>query len=162
MDLALRARDLLTKAGTEVRKVSQNMMPGTLSKFGLVAALEDFFDETNEMENLQVNYNIKPLKTSLPENKTIMIYRIAQEMTNNTIKHAQATQIDFSLYEEDNKIFIDYTDNGIGFNPEQHSEGKTLGVSGIHSRVQFIEGNVKLKTAPGKGCRYFITIPLHS
>lgn len=160
-EMAVKAKELLNKAGTEVRKVSQNMMPGTLSRFGLVAALEDLFDELEDCEKYQLDCSIEQLDYRLPENMEIMIYRIVQEMINNTLKHADGDKVSFTFARKNAHILVDYSDNGKGFNPGDYRSDKSLGLSGIKSRVDFLKGRLKINTHPGKGCQYVIAVPVN-
>jgi len=153
-----KAENLLKQAGGEVRKISQNMMPVVLSKFGLLEALEDMFDKLNEMEELEVKTNIEGGKERLSENTEIMLYRVIQEMVNNTLKHAKAKSIEFSCKKEAGTIIIDYRDDGVGFDMENLPHSASLGVYGIQSRIDFLKGKLKVETAKGKGTFYQITL----
>ena len=154
-----KATQLITEASGEIRKISRNMMPGVLSKLGLCYALEDLFETVNEMDGLQVHIKMDDHKERLPENTEIMIYRIVQEMINNTIKHAKASEITFELSWNKNEIHMVYEDNGIGFNPEDKLEDKGLGLAGIRSRTDLLRGKMEIEAEKGKGTRYTFRIP---
>ncbi len=158
--LLKKANQLLKRAGGEVRKISHNMMPGVLSKFGLQEALEDLFENVEDGGEIVVDYVVDHKAERMEENMEIMLYRIVQEMLNNTLKHAQATKIVFSLNKETEKLIIRYFDNGKGFDQKEIKLEKSLGLSGIRSRVDFLKGSMTLQTEPGKGTRYDISIPL--
>ncbi|HEY9115783.1 MAG TPA: sensor histidine kinase [Bacteroidales bacterium] len=160
IEMLNKAEMLLKQAGGEVRKISQNMMPVVLSKFGLLEALEDMFEKLDELEDIEVNANFSGSEQRLPENMEIMLYRVIQEMVNNTLKHAQAKTIEFSCKKSDETIVIDYKDDGKGFDLEKLPHNKSLGVFGIKSRVDFLKGKLQVNTAVGKGTHYQITIPV--
>ncbi len=159
-DLFKRATKLLNEAGGEVRKISRNMMPGVLSKLGLRDALEDLFESVNDIEGVNTNLKINCRKERLPENTEIMIYRVVQELVNNTIKHAKASEITFEINRTQEYIRIVYSDNGIGFDKTKVIKGKGLGLNGIRSRIDFLNGKLSLQTGIGKGTHYEIEIPL--
>lgn len=159
-DMLKKANKLLKDAGKEVRQISHNMMPGVLSKFGLQEAIEDLFEDVEKAGDLMVNLQLTCGDSRLPENMEIMIYRIIQEMLNNTLKHAKASKISLYISRDDDEIFLDFTDDGIGFDEEKLPLDKNLGLSGIRSRVEYLGGTIKLTSSEGKGTRYAITIPL--
>jgi two-component system, NarL family, sensor kinase len=157
-----KAIHLLEQATGEVRRISHNMMPGLLTKLGLYEAVEDLFDNLNEMKDMQAHAEIQGNKSRLPENNEIMIYRIIQEMVNNTLKYAKAHRIDLSIKISNPHMTIHYQDDGIGFdvNEKINSGIKSLGLKSIESRVAFLNGELKINSAPGKGVDFLIVIPV--
>jgi len=157
-----KANKLLKDAGKEVRQISHNMMPGVLSKFGLREAIEDLFEDVEDTGDLDIDLQIKCKKERLPENTEIMIYRVIQEMLNNTLKHANASAISLFAERTDEQIIIEYADNGDGFEIDKLPQSKSLGLSGIRSRIDYLGGHIELTSKQGKGTRYSITIPINS
>ncbi|MEJ2593666.1 MAG: sensor histidine kinase [bacterium] len=154
-----KATQLITEASGEIRKISRNMMPGVLSKLGLYDALEDLFETVNGMDELQVHLKLDDHRERLPENTEIMLYRIVQELVNNTVKHAKASEITFELSREGDKIQMIYADNGTGFDPEDKMEDKGLGLAGIRSRTDLLGGTMKINAEKGNGTHYTFQIP---
>jgi two-component system, NarL family, sensor kinase len=154
-----KATKLLEQATGDVRRISHNMMPGLLTKFGLYEAVEDLFENVNEMEGISAEVKIEGEKARLPENKEIMLYRIIQEMVNNTLKHAQASKVVLKMEIQPKLLKMIYSDNGKGFDLENMLELKTIGLTSIQSRVKFLEGDVIVTTQPGEGVKYEMEIP---
>ena len=159
-DTFRKAQRMLDNAGKEVRRISHDMMPGVLTKFGLKEAVEDLFEEIRDLGKIDIRLNLACADERLPEDMEIMLYRVVQEMANNTIKHAQASRIDCSLIRNPQSIEIDYSDNGIGFDEESLPHDRSLGLYGIRSRIDFLSGNVELVSNEGKGSRFRIFVPL--
>ncbi len=159
-DMLNKANKLLKEASKEVRQISHNMMPGVLSKFGLKEAVEDMFEKVEDTGEAKVDLRLEMEDRRLPENTEIMVFRIIQEMLNNTLKHAKASKITFSLKKAGDKLQMEFADDGIGFDEDKIPKEKNLGLSGIRSRVEYLGGSVKLESRPGKGTRYFIDITL--
>lgn len=155
-----KANKLLKDASKEVRQISHNMMPGVLSKFGLREAIEDLFEDVEDTGDLDIDLQVKCKKERLPENTEIMIYRVIQEMLNNTLKHANASAISLFVERTDEQIIIEYADNGDGFVTDKIPQNKSLGLSGIRSRIDYLGGHIELTSKQGKGTRYSITIPI--
>jgi signal transduction histidine kinase len=159
-DTFRKAQKMLDNAGKEVRRISHDMMPGVLSKFGLRDAIEDLFEEIRDTGKLDIRLTLKCSSERLPENLEIMLYRVVQEMLNNTIKHAKASRIDCTVTRKPQAIEIDYADDGIGFDEDALPQDKSLGLFGIRSRVDFLSGTVDIKSAKDKGTRFHILVPL--
>lgn len=156
-----RAEELLTQASGDVRKISHNMMSSILTKLGLEEALEDLFEKVNESKNLAARVTIMNDDAfSLSENSEIMIYRIVQELVNNTIKHAEASVISLNMVFDQKNLTLQYSDNGQGFNYKEKMEAGTVGLSSLQTRVEFLSGELNLDTSPGKGYLCYIQIPL--
>jgi len=156
--LISKAIQSLEQANSDVRKISRNLMPGIISKLGLYEALEELFDYLSQQTGIDVVCNINIPEDRIPEHKEIMIYRIVQEMVNNTIKHAEAGKIEFQLDVSDH-LNISYTDNGKGFDVENSMKQKSLGLQNIWSRIRFLDGTISIKSEAGKGTAYKMQIP---
>jgi len=158
-----KAMQLLDQATGEVRRISHNMMPGLLTKLGLYEAIEDLFETLNETEGLKAEFTYSEDIPRLPENAEIMMYRIIQEMVNNTIKYANARRIDLSLTVSGAELIIMYRDNGQGFAIGEafRAGNKSLGLKSIESRVGFLNGEMSLNSELGKEVHYMIRVPVN-
>jgi signal transduction histidine kinase len=159
-ELVGRAEKLLEQASTDVRKISHNLMPGLLTKLGLFEALEDLFENLSEKDGFDARLEVIGEKDRLNENKEIMIYRIVQELVNNTIKHAGASVIDLTVVNQDGELSMSYHDNGKGFDVKKMLDLKTMGLHSIQSRVEFLNGTVKIDSVKGNGTVFRICIPV--
>ena len=155
-----KATKLLEQAAGDVRKISHNMMPGLLTRFGLYEATEDLFEQLDETEGLNAGIQIIGDTRRLPENTEIMLYRIIQEMVNNTLKHAEAKNISMNMKIQPELLNIQYSDDGKGFDVEEKIESKSIGLTSIQSRVKFLEGELSTESKPGAGVSYFVQIPI--
>jgi len=157
-----RATQLLEQASSDVRKISHNMMPGLLTKLGLYEAAADLIERINETENINARFRISGDKSRLPENKEIMLYRIVQELVNNTLKHARAGKIELTIETSPGTLLMHYMDNGVGFEVQKHLDSETgsFGLKSLQSRVGFLNGQMDIESEPGKGVKYRIRVPL--
>jgi two-component system, NarL family, sensor kinase len=159
MPLIERASKLLEQATSDVRKISHNMMPGILTKFGFFEAVEDLFEQINDTDDIDAKILIEGETNRLPDNMEIMLYRVVQELVNNTLKHAGAHNVSMIIKILQDQLYIQFSDDGKGFVVEEKVDSKSIGLDSIFSRVKFLNGNVNLESKPGKGCTYFIRIP---
>ncbi len=159
-ELTHKAKLLLDKASKEVRHISHNMMPGVLSKFGLFEALTDTFESLEEDSGIKVDFKIEGKKVILDENSEIMIYRILLELINNTLKHAEATELSCFINIGKDKLRIEYKDNGKGFDLSKLESKDSFGLNGIQSRIDFLNGDLNVDSERGKGSRYVMEMPI--
>ncbi|WP_462218901.1 sensor histidine kinase, partial [Ferruginibacter sp.] len=147
-----RSMDMLDSSIKEMRRVAHNMMPEALVKFGLDTALKDFCNDINNSGALQVSYQSIGLQNLVIEQTTaITIYRIVQELINNTMKHAAAKTAIVQVSKINNDINITVEDDGKGFNPVILQQSKGIGWSNIQSRVEYLKGKLDVQSEPGKG-----------
>jgi two-component system, NarL family, sensor kinase len=154
-----RSMDMLDSSIKEMRRVAHNMMPEALVKFGLDTALKDFCNDINQSGALQVNYQSIGLEnTEVEQTTAITIYRIVQELINNTIKHAAAKTAIVQVSKTNGDISITVEDDGKGFNPLILQGAKGIGWSNIQSRVEYLKGTLDVQSEPGKGTSVHIEL----
>jgi two-component system, NarL family, sensor kinase len=147
-----RSMDMLDSSIKEMRRVAHNMMPEALVKFGLDAALEDFCNDINQSGVLKVTYQSIGLEnTSIEQITAITIYRIVQELINNTIKHAMATTAIVQVIKSDGQLAVTVEDDGKGFDTAVLHGAKGIGWTNIQSRVDFLKGKLDVQSESGKG-----------
>lgn len=153
-----KTKELLDDACEEVRKISRDMMPITLSNYGLNVALEELVDKFTTPAGPQVIYQVYGLHKLGNRDVELFIYRVIQELINNCIKHAQADEILLQInYLEDNMV-ITVEDDGRGFNYVP-GESKGMGIKNIEYRVRYLKGNLTIESKPGQGTTTVIEIP---
>lgn len=142
-----------------MREISNDMMPQTLLRKGLVAAIEEYIDNIQKPDTLQIQF-IYDDTVNLPGHLTIHLYRIVQEIIHNAIKHSNANSLKIELKQENNAIVLLSADNGNGFDYNlQSRENRGLGLRNLFSRTEMLGAAMYVESAPGKGCRYTIEIP---
>ncbi|MBI3138604.1 MAG: sensor histidine kinase [Sphingobacteriales bacterium] len=154
-----RSMDMLDSSIREMRRVAHNMMPEALVKFGLTTAIRDFCEEINRSGALQVSYqSIGMEKEQISQTTAITIYRIVQELLNNTMKHAAARTAIVQLSKTGRGISITVEDDGKGFDTALLKGARGIGWSNIQSRVEYLKGRLDIQSEPGKGVSVHIDI----
>jgi len=154
------ALGLLDDASSELRNISHNLMPATLLKLGLIAALQNLFDKIS-VTGVHINFTAHEVKDRLEEAIEISIYRIILELVNNVVKHAGATDVTVQLIKYPSYINITVEDNGRGFIYDQTAAGtKGMGLNSISSRVEYLKGTMDIDLGKGTGTTVMIDIPL--
>jgi len=136
-------------------------MPEALVKFGLDTALKDFCNDINQSGALQVSYQSMGLENIVLEQTTaITIYRIVQELINNTMKHAAAKTAIIQVTKSNGHISVTVEDDGKGFDTAILKQAKGMGWSNIQNRVEFLKGTLDVQSAPEKGTSVYIELDI--
>lgn len=146
-----RSLDMIDTSIKELRRVAHNMMPEMLVKFGVDEALKEYANSITATKLLEVNYQSFGMKERLQSPSEIIIYRIVQELLNNVLKHASATEVLVQLVREENRLHVLVEDNGKGFNAALLENNKGAGWTNIRSRVDYLKGRLDINSEPGKG-----------
>jgi signal transduction histidine kinase len=154
-----RSMDMLDSSIKEMRRVAHNMMPEALVKFGLDTALKDFCTDINNSGALQVSYlSIGLENVMIDQTVAITIYRIVQELINNTMKHAAAKSAVVQVSKTNNQLTVTVEDDGKGFDTAILQQYKGIGWSNIQNRVEFLKGNLDVQSGKEKGTSVHIEI----
>ncbi|MGZ8523417.1 MAG: tetratricopeptide repeat-containing sensor histidine kinase [Chitinophagaceae bacterium] len=146
-----RSLDMIDTSIKELRRVAHNMMPEMLTKFGLDEALRDYCNTVNATKLLTVRYQSLGIATRLDSAIEIIVYRIVQELLNNILKHAIASEAFVQLIRENDRLNIVVEDNGKGFDTAMLENNKGAGWVNIRSRVEYLKGQLDVHSEPGKG-----------
>ena len=154
-----RSMDMLDSSIKEMRRVAHNMMPEALVKFGLDTALKDFCNDVNQSGALKVSYQSIGLENEIIEQTTaITIYRIVQELINNTMKHAAAKTAIVQISKSDGQLAITVEDDGTGFDTAILKQSRGIGWGNIQNRVEFLKGTLDVQSAMEKGTSVHIEL----
>jgi signal transduction histidine kinase len=143
-----------------MRQISYNLLPNTLERKGLLEAIREFIGQMQQKNSVVMQFVvIKEVK--VPKEKEIHIFRIIQEICNNTLKHANARTLQIAISEENGHLLLLTKDDGKGFDIEKEKANlRGLGLKSVESRVEIVNGILTLESKPGAGTNYFIKIPL--
>ena len=141
--------NLIDEACTEVRNISHAMMPNVLIQKGIKNALQELVDKINASGQLNVDLNFKQFDDDLSEIHKVAVYRIVQEVLNNTIKHAEATKATVKLETVNSNLFLHISDNGMGFDLNQIENSSGIGWKNIQSRIETMNGTMNIQSRNG-------------
>lgn len=154
-----RSLDMLDSSIYELRRVAHNMMPEALMKFGLDPALKDFCNDINQTGILNITYQSIGLEeTKIDQTIAITIYRIVQELINNTLKHAAAKKAIVQVTKSEGMLTVTVEDDGKGFDIVIINNTSGTGWLNIKHRVDFLKGNLDLHSEMGKGTSVLIEL----
>ncbi len=141
--------------------------PHLLSEIGLVETIRKLIQQEMPICSFELTFEAGGFFTVEKrdmETKT-HVFRIVQELLNNAKKHSQASKVKFSMSEAGNVLYLDYEDNGIGFDPKRPLKRDVgspgMGIEQIKSRILYLKGHWELDTGGGLGVRFRITLPIN-
>jgi two-component system, NarL family, sensor histidine kinase UhpB len=143
----------------EIRNLSHRLVLPRFAETSLMAEIQKTIENIQQQQ--PVSLDVLGLKESLlPDNIKETLYRIVQEQLTNIIRHAKAGKAVIKLHNTATTVFLSIEDNGIGFNTTRSRHG--VGITNILNRVETYNGSVHIFSAPGKGCRLEVIIPLRN
>jgi signal transduction histidine kinase len=158
--LKIKAETFILMAIDEIRKLSKDLVSPRLMDTGLINCVRNLVDDLtlaaifrtdftarNENEIEEIEYNIQ-----------MTLFRIIQEQVKNIIQYGNAQQVSLQLWAAEEQVHLLIEDDGVGFDPGQVRRG--IGLSNIYDRARLFNGKVEIDTAPHKGCRLRVAIPL--
>jgi signal transduction histidine kinase len=140
-----KAMDMLDASVVEMRRVSHNLMPDALSRFGLKPAVDDFCRSMSS----GIVFNFYGNETRLDPKLELLIYRCIHELVNNALKYSGASQIMVQIMQEADSIDFTVQDDGCGFDPLAATKG--TGLQNIRTRIASFGGNIHIDTNAGEG-----------
>jgi two-component system NarL family sensor kinase len=148
------ASRIIDEAVAEARNISHQMLPYSLLRGGLEAAIEELLAKSFP------NYTFQKADASpqLSEDVIINVYRIVQELVNNVIKHSDADHVTLAMTTSRTSMTLKFEDNGKGFDKTLIKNG--VGLTNIRTRCELIYGTIGLDSTVGKGTSFTLTIPL--
>jgi PAS domain S-box-containing protein len=152
--------ELIDKTVIAVRSISTKLRPSILDDLGLISAMEWLGEEFEKKFYFKVNFIFDINNHAFNEEISTHLFRIFQESLTNISRHANATEVNVQAKIENEILFLNIEDNGIGFNIEEIKKKKTLGLLGMKERVSLISGTYKINSQPNSGTSILISVPL--
>ena len=145
---------------TEVRNIAHMMMPPALEKHGLAPSLELLLRNIEQHAGIQTEFDRGDLPPELDDKTGIGLYRIAQELLNNILKHAQATNVLMQVYQAGPNLILRIEDDGIGFDLDAAKRKGSMGILNIFSRVSALGGVYFTEPRQPRGSVATVRVPL--
>lgn len=156
----IKTTNLLDEAVQEVRRVSHNLSTGMVNSFGLVSALEELCESIDKSGMIRCKLLSYGMDERLSQQIEIGLFRMVQELVNNTLKHAKAKQLTIQLNRNENSLNLTVEDDGVGFDVAEKRKKGGIGLKNLEMRAQKLEGTYTVDSRPGHGTISIIEIPL--
>jgi two-component system sensor histidine kinase UhpB len=159
LDRVVESQELIEGAIDSVQRIATDLRPALLDNLGLSEALREESRRFRERTSLPCELQLpsQPLKVS--SEAAIAIFRVFQEALTNVVRHAQATQVQVSLENNDRQVILQVEDNGKGIRPEALNDPNSLGLLGMVERALALGGQVAVAPVTPQGTRVTLQIP---
>ncbi len=162
-DIMQKAKALIDEAADTAREVANNIKPHILTNFGLIKSIKLLTERFNNTKKIYIDYDASDYSLSMDSDFELTIYRIVNELINNTVKHANATDIKLNIRNNRNKLILLYSDNGDGFDVDKALSEETTGngLKNILSRLETIDGTCEIMSDKNLGLYIRIKIDIN-
>ncbi len=154
---------LITEALNNSRKITYDLSPPILYELGIIETMHWLTEKIASENKIRTSFHSEFDKIKLPDSELILLFRIIQELMYNSVKHANADKISIYFYKSGEGLDIVLEDDGKGFNLSILSDKNKrtgFGIFAVKERIKNLSGSFSIDSAPGKGCRSEIFIPL--
>jgi len=153
-------KELLSEAITESRDLSHLLRPSTLDELGLAPALRELVENYKGTTEIDFKTSLSLEGDIEVEEKRAILYRAAQELLNNAVKHGNPEEIKVGLSGNGDEVKLSIEDDGEGFDPDRVVKESGLGLKGIRENANIAGGEFQLNSKKGEGTRAEIVLPL--
>ncbi|NQU20063.1 MAG: PAS domain S-box protein [Candidatus Nealsonbacteria bacterium] len=151
--------DLLGEGLGEARRLIGGLRPPILDESGVVAAIDYLICEYQKQEGPVIEFHHDVSFDRLAAPLETAVFRIVQETLTNACRHSKSPRVSVKLIEQGDRVAVEIRDWGIGFDTNEIGEDH-FGVRGIRERARLLGGQAAFDTAPGKGTRVTVDLPL--
>lgn len=150
---------LLQDAIDEIRTLTRTLTSPTLRGLSFCESLRELMDCYKGLGFFEIKHDFNFNEAALDKGLCLSLYRILQELINNTIKYAKASVVSMAITTSGSTLNLEYGDNGVGFDLLKVKKG--LGLNNIQHRVDAYNGHLEIVTSENSGYRLLISFPLH-
>jgi signal transduction histidine kinase len=152
-------RDLISKSINDLRDLSKSLNPDRIADIGLVESLQHEMQLLQKTHMMETFVEVKGASQAIPPEKEIIVFRIFQELMNNTIRHSQATELTLQLEYLPGLLQLTLTDNGVGFDVNSR---KGIGLTSMNNRARMISAELTIESEKSKGTITRLWLPLQT
>jgi two-component system, NarL family, sensor kinase len=160
------SKEMLHKVIRDMADLTKSLHTDRIADIGLSEAINFDLASIRRAGVLKIHFDTMGDEFHFPDQKSIFIFRMYQEMINNIIKHSKAGSVKVDLVYADNDTFVmTIQDDGVGFDVQKKKESGSgssgLGLKSMQNRAKMIGGNLSIQSEPGKGTAITVTVPLN-
>lgn len=153
-----KTQEIIQEASHKIRDLSHTLVSSVLLKFGLDFAIKDIADKYSNSE-LKIETEIDEIRR-YHQSFEIKVYNIIQEFINNILKHSEANNALIELKEENSKLFLIISDDGLGFDKTKINMKDGLGLNQIDARIQMMKGDFNIESSLNNGTKISVELPV--
>lgn len=138
--------------------ISHSLNSNFIKERGFTNVLQDDIEHLRNSVKLDCNLQISGEVNTAHPDKDLVIYRIAQEVIHNVLKHSKASELEIAIIYSTRNFQLSIRDNGLGFDTEK-ANGRGIGLSNMQERAKLLNGALEIISRPGEGCTVILSIP---
>jgi len=144
----------------EIKELSHSLQTDRISYFGLIETIEKELLKFNKIKKINLSYESNLKINYFDLQKSTFIFRIFQEILQNVLKHANATEVKIKIYHENEEMYyLEIGDNGDGFDIDEKKHAG-IGLTNIYNRAKLIGATIQLKSSIGHGTNIQLSMPI--
>jgi signal transduction histidine kinase len=153
-------KDITRQLITDLKLLSVRLGSDRITRTGLTKAMETEVERLNKTGQFSATFRQEGNMPGIDNDKAVILYRMAQEILNNTVKHSNAKQINVSLNASENLFTLAFTDDGVGFNIEEKMNSGGAGLFNLQNRARLINAQLTIQSTPHNGTTICIELPI--
>ena len=156
----LQARQRISELVKDLQALSQRLHSSNLELLGLAPAAAGLCKELSDQQDVKVDFSAENIPQELPHLIALCVFRVLQEALQNAIKHSGSRHFQASLKCGDNNIELTVQDSGVGFDPQEATRRRGLGLTSMKERLKLVDGELSIRSEPGRGTTIHARLPL--
>jgi PAS domain S-box-containing protein len=157
-DLFKKTQKIIDGVADEIRNICFQLMPRSIERFGLLKTVEQLADLVQFSTQINFTLKLEPITQFIEPNTAMSVYRIIQEFVNNSTKHSGCKNIFIDLKADQSNLLLKMADDGVGFDYNTINKGN--GIDNMNLRVNYLNGDINIKSQKDEGVSIEIMIPL--
>ena len=155
-------RRRVSEIASDVQAMSHRLHSSKLEYLGLASAIKSFCKELSERQKVKIKFSCDSIPSTLPQEISLCLFRVAQEALLNCVKHSGVREFDVVLREVGAQIELTVSDCGVGFDIAKTTNNPGLGLISMHERVRLIKGAISINSEPMKGTTIQVYAPMET
>lgn len=151
-------KELIRRLITDLKGMSLRLNSDRITQFGFIKTLHAEIERLNKTDAFSASFETTGAALTLSPEKSIILYRMTQEIINNIIKHSEAKHIDVILNASENLFTLVFKDDGVGFNVEEKLNSGGAGLLNLQNRAKLINAQFTIQSTPGNGTVFSIQV----
>jgi signal transduction histidine kinase len=144
-------KEMVNSAISELRNLTMSYYADRVVEAGLVTALKNQLLQLEKTGVFATTFEYDKTNIVIGKNKAIFLYRMIQEGLHNIVKHARADKVTMRIFEKNNEVYIELSDNGKGFDVNEPGFTPGIGLSSMQQRAAMIDANLTILSERGSG-----------
>lgn len=151
-------------AGNEIVKLMKELRPTLLDELGMAAAINRYAKDTLQSKGINLSVELKGTEQRLRPEVEVMLYRVAQGVIGNILKHSGAKNAYIKLECNASECLLQIEDDGKGFDVNKLTKvdpgGRGAGLFTMQERIRLVGGTGHIESQPGQGTKIIVRIPI--